>query len=160
MARKGQTLTKEMLKSMGFVDLIYDARKDEYTLFRAWFPNHHCDGKRLKQIKISPETQEHPYGEDFKTFRASFTYNNQKYSISFNRFLWVWEKGFIKDTDIVKLKEDATTHSIDDYKLQDYRDHSGWKRGNQYTCIKEKIKEEINNFIDAYERGESYKLKF
>lgn len=160
MARKGQDLSKDMLKELGFVDLIYDAKTDTYTLFRNWYANNHSKGKRLQTIKISPETQKHPYGTDFKTFRASFKYYGVNYCISFNRFLWVWNKGYINSTDIVKHKDGATTHSINDYKLQDYRDHSGWKHANQYTGVKEKIKKEIKNFIDAYERGEPYELKF
>ena len=160
MARKGKELTKEMLKALGFVDLIYNAEKDEYTLFRQWFPNHHCNGKRLQIIKITPETQSHPYGTDFKTFRTSFKCNSENYCISFNRFLWVWEKGYISENEIVKLNDGATKHSIDNYHTQDYRDHKGWKHANQYTGVKEKIKEEIKNFIDAYERGETYELKF
>lgn len=160
MARKGQELTKEMLKALGFVDLIYDAKTDSYTLFRNWYANHHSKGKRLKEIQISPETQPHPYGTDFKTFRASFKCNGKNYCISFNRFLWVWEKGYISENDIIKLNDDAKDHSIDSYHKQDYRDHNGWKHANQYTGVKEKIKEEIKNFIDAYERGETYELKF
>lgn len=150
MARKGKELTKQMLKELGFVDLIYDAKTDSYTLFRNWYENHHCNGKRLKTITICPEDQYHPYGEDFKSFRASFKCNGENYSISFNRFLWVWEKGYISENEIVKLNDGAKDHSIDSYHTQDYRDHDGWKRGNQYTWIDKRVDE----FIKQYENGE------
>lgn len=125
MARKGKELTKQMLEELGFVDLVYDAKTDTYTLFRNWYTNHHCKGKKLKTITICPEDQYHPYGEDFKSFRASFRFNGEQYSISFNRLLWVWEKGYISENDIVKLNDNAKDHSINSYHLQDYRDHNG-----------------------------------
>lgn len=149
MARKGQELSKEMLKELGFVDLIYDEKTDSYTLFRNWYSNHHSSGKRLKIIKITPHTQYHPYGNDFKSFRASFKSNSRNYCISFARFLWVWERGYIKDTEIVKYNDNATTHKISDYHLVDYRDHSEWKKSNQYTCIKEMVKKFMNGDKNA-----------
>lgn len=149
MSRRGSELTKEMLQELGFVDLIYDEATDSYTLFRNWYENHHCSGKRLKTVKISPYTQYHPYGNDFKSFRISFRFACKQYSISFPRLLWVWENGYIKDTDIVKYNENATTHKISDYHLVDYRDHSEWKKSNQYTCIKEMIKKFANGDKNA-----------
>lgn len=150
MPRKGQELSKDLLKQMGFVSITYDPQTDSYTIIRDYWNNHHCNGKVRRELTISPYTQYHPYGDDFKSYRASFRYNKKNYSISFPRLLWAWENGYIKDTDIVKYNKDATTHTINDYHIQDYKDHDGWKYENQYTRIAQRVKE----FIRQIENGE------
>lgn len=153
MSRQGYDLTRNFLEQAGFLSCYYDNKRG-WTITRYWYKTN-TDKKELTEFRPSDTNDLHPYGKDRSYKNISFRCNGQGYSISLPRFLWAWFNGSISADKKVKKLDDKYIWP-DSFELADWNDHSYYKKSNAVIAMREEVKK----FIDAYEHGESYKLKF
>ena len=147
-------LYKADLIKAGFTTCEYNKETDSWLIVRNSYIGKNKDKLIKKVFTISNTSDIHPYGKDQSYKVISFRYNNRSVNTTLARFIWAWEYGNISSSDIIKHV--GPDFSIQSYKKQNKHDHTGYIKSNQYLCIKEIVKQAIED----YEKTGTCRFKF
>lgn len=141
---KAYAITREDLERAGFYACDYDPANDVWIIKRHWYISYGHAKKSRRNVAISETNDCHKYGKRQKAKVINYSMGGTHVCTTLGRFVWAWHYGEVSvDDQIKKIGQD---HSLASYAKQSVHDHTGYKRSNQYICVKDAIAEALEEY--------------